>query len=430
MDSFRIVGGKPLRGMVEAGGSKNCALPVLFATLLSDSEHIVSGVPKLRDMDSTLSMLLHLGATVDLKHAGTFGSDWVIRTSKVKDTEAPYDLVRKMRASVLVLGPLLARFGHARVSLPGGCAIGARPIDLHLLAFEKLGAQIEIKQGYVETRVTGANKRLKGAVIDFPKVSVGATENAMMAACLAEGETILNNAACEPEVKDLGRALQTMGADIEGLGTPTITIRGVRNLGSLNFQIPGDRIEAATYLIAGFLTRGEVEVGGVNKEDLGFCFDALKKAGAEILFPGLKRVICRPKSDQILPVDIVTAPFPGFATDLQAQWMALMCHAQGNSKISETIFENRFMHVPELHRMGADLTIRGSEVFIKGRPQCLQGAPVMATDLRASACLVLAGLAAKGETQVNRIYHLDRGYESMEVKLRTLGADVERLSGG
>lgn len=430
MDSLLIEGGFPLKGSIKAGGSKNCALPVLFATLLSDGKHLVRGVPKLRDMDSTLSMLLHLGAQVDLKHTETFGSDWVVSASGIKDAEAPYDLVRKMRASILVLGPLLARFGHARVSLPGGCAIGARPVDLHLFAFERLGAEIEIKQGYVDTRVPKGRTRLKGSRIPFAKVSVGATENALMAACLAEGTTVIENAAREPEVRDLARALISMGANISGHGTSTITVEGVASLGSMDFLIPGDRIEAATYLLGGLLTGGDVEVRGVLPEDLDYCFEPVKKAGGVFEVTGPLSLRCFRVHETIQPVDIVTAPYPGFATDLQAQWMALMCHAKGTSKITETIFENRFMHVPELMRMGASLSIQGSTVTVTGKPGCLQGAPVMATDLRASACLVMAGLAARGQTIVNRIYHLDRGYESMEVKLRALGARVERETGG
>ncbi len=427
MDSFVIDGGFPLKGKIEAGGSKNCALPVLFATLLSPSTHRVSRVPKLRDMDSTLAMIVHLGGEVDQHHAKEFGSDWTVNNSNVKDLEAPYDLVRKMRASVLVLGPLLARFGHARVSLPGGCAIGARPIDLHIMAFEKMGAIVSLAAGYVDARLPPGQSRLKGAKICFPTVSVGATENALMAATLAEGQTIIENAAREPEVRDLAKALVTMGAKISGIGTSTLVVDGQQKLGAMNFVIPRDRIESATYLIGAVLTGGDVEVEGADPEDLGLVLDLLRKTGATVeVKPSSIRVRA---SGNIQPVDVSTAPFPGFATDLQAQWMVLMTQATGSSMVTETIFENRFMHVPELSRMGAKLKIMGNVVKIDGQPQSLQGAPVMATDLRASACLVLAGMAANGRTTVKRIYHLDRGYESMEAKLRALGAKVERESG-
>jgi UDP-N-acetylglucosamine 1-carboxyvinyltransferase len=428
MDSFHIEGGIPLRGKIEAGGSKNCALPVLFATLLAPGKHKISRVPKLRDMESTLSMIVHLGGEVDQHHSRIFGSDWVVDTTSLKDAEAPYDLVRKMRASVLVLGPLLARFGHARVSLPGGCAIGARPIDLHIMAFEKLGAQVQLAAGYVDAKLPVGMKKLRGAQIVFPFVSVGATENALMAACLAEGKTTLENAAREPEVRDLCRALVSMGAKISGIGTSTLEIEGVASLNEMSFVIPRDRIESATYLIGAVLTHGDVEVEGADPGDISLLLEMLKTVGAGVeLKKDSIRVFWK---GPISPLDVTTAPFPGFATDLQAQWMVLMTRALGNSVITETIFENRFMHVPELVRMGAKLKISGSVVNVEGSRDDLQGAPVMATDLRASASLVLAGLAAKGHTTVKRIYHLDRGYESMEVKLRSLGARVERETSG
>ncbi|MBS1985699.1 MAG: UDP-N-acetylglucosamine 1-carboxyvinyltransferase [Bdellovibrionales bacterium] len=428
MDKFVVNGGAPLRGTVEAGGSKNCALPVLFATLLSPAQHSVRKVPKLQDMDSTLKMLLHLGCTVDHKHTKTFGADWVINASSLKGSEAPYDLVRKMRASILCLGPLLARTGKARVSLPGGCAIGVRPIDLHLMAMEKLGAEITQSAGYVEAKIPAGKKRLQGAKVLFPLVSVGATENVVMAACLAEGTTIIENAAREPEVRDLCVALISMGAKISGHGTSTITIEGQAQLGAMDFAIPPDRIETATYLIGAHLTGGDVMVEGAEAADLGVVLEWLRKSGATVEVSS-KGIRCR-SSGTILPVDVTTAPYPGFPTDVQAQWMTLMTQATGDSVITETIFENRFMHVPELQRMGATMDIVGSAVRVKGRPKSLDGAPVMATDLRASASLVLAGLAARGQTEVKRIYHLDRGYESMEVKLRSLGADVSRISEG
>jgi UDP-N-acetylglucosamine 1-carboxyvinyltransferase len=425
MDIFKIQGGTSLKGTIEAGGSKNAALVILFATLLSDKKSFVRRVPKLRDMESTLALLVELGASIDQHYARTFGSDWSIDVAKISSVEAPYDVVRKMRASTYCMGPLLAREGRARVSLPGGCAIGARPIDLHLLAFEKLGAEISLEGGYVEARLRSGQKRLKGARITFPIVTVGATGNALMAATLAEGTTIIENAAQEPEIRDLCFALQSMGAKISGHGTSTITVEGVTSLNGMDYTIPPDRIEAATYLIGAQFTQGDVLVKGANPDDLGILLGLLEQTGATVekSSEGV-RVI---GSKNIKPVSVKTAPFPGFATDIQAQWMTLMTQADGASTVTETIFENRFMHVPELQRMGAKLTVSGNTVSVQGQPGSLQGAPVMATDLRASASLVLAGLIAKGETTVKRIYHLDRGYESMEIKLRQLGAQVERL---
>lgn len=423
MEKFLIKGGKKIHGKIQAGTSKNCALPTMFATLLAEGRHYVNSVPRLQDMESTLRMLVHLGCQVEQKHK-EFGSDWVVDATQLSGNEAPYDLVRKMRASVLCLGPLLARTGHARVSLPGGCAIGARPIDLHLMAFEKMGARVNQKAGYVEAQAP-LGGRLLGAEIVFPVVSVGATENVVMAATLAKGTTILENAAREPEVRDLCVALQSMGADIEGVGSSRLVIHGKVGLAPMNFTVPPDRIEVATYLIAAHLTGGEIEIDGARAEDLRLVLDLLTQSGAEIkeLSNGLRLKAGK----QVLPVSIETAPYPGFPTDLQAQWLVLMTQAKGPSTIHETIFENRFMHVPELQRMGADAKISASMVAVSGE-STLQGAPVMATDLRASASLVLAGLVAIGETQVKRIYHLDRGYESMEVKLRSLGVEVERAS--
>lgn len=422
MEKFVIEGGAKLQGTIVAGTSKNCALPVTFATLLSGAKHSLKSVPRLQDMESTLRMLVHLGASVEQKHK-EFGADWLVDSSILSGQEAPYDLVRKMRASVLCLGPLLARTGYAKVSLPGGCAIGARPIDLHLMALEKMGAIVEQKAGYVEARAP-AGGRLKGAEIVFPLVSVGATENVVMAATLAKGTTILENAAREPEVRDLCLALQSMGAEIENIGSNQLIIHGKDKLGPMDFTIPPDRIEVATYLIATHLSGGQVRISGARSEDLKLIIDLLNKSGAKI--EEYSGGLSLSSSGDILPVSIETAPYPAFPTDLQAQWMVLMTQARGASVINETIFENRFMHVPELQRMGADLKISGSSVTVAGQSQ-LQGAPVMATDLRASASLVLAGLVAKGQTQVKRIYHLDRGYESMELKLRALGAQVERV---
>lgn len=426
MDAFRIQGQVPLNGDVTVGGSKNCALPVLFATLLGAGKHHVTRVPKLRDMDSTLQMLVHFGAQVDQRFTQRFGSDWTIDAANIGSFEAPYDFVRKMRASVLCLGPLVARFGRGRASLPGGCAIGARPINLHLMAFEKLGARVTLEKGYVDLSLPVGRSSLKGAEIIFPLVSVGATENALMAATLADGVTRIENAAREPEVRDLGVALQSMGAKITGLGTSTIEITGVSTLGGMQFQIPPDRIEAATYLFAGPMTGGKVRVIGAREADLGLVIESMRRAGLTVeCFPdGIQASASGP----ILPVSLQTAPFPGFPTDLQAQWTALMTQAKGTSTLTESIFENRLMHVPELCRMGARIEIAGNTVRIEGTPGALEGAPVMATDLRASASLVLAALCAKGESTVRRIYHLDRGYEAMEVKLEGLGARVERIA--
>lgn len=424
MDKLVINGPSRVSGKIPAGGSKNCALPVLFATLLSRDEHIVRCVPRLADMDSTMRMLVHLGAEISQKHHSDFGCDWTVSIKELRNKEAPYDLVRKMRASNLCLGPLLVREGSTRVSLPGGCAIGARPMDLHLMALEKLGAQVIQEAGYIEARIPAGQSQLAGGRVVFPFVSVGATENVVMAATLAKGETIIENAAREPEVRDLCVALISMGAKIEGHGTSTITIQGVTSLKGMNFVIPPDRIEVATYLIAAHMSAGDIEIMGAKHEDLTHVLDLLEASGAKI---ERKEKSIRLTSDgKITPVDITTAPYPAFPTDVQAQWMALMTQANGNSVVSEQIFENRFMHVPELVRMGAKLKIRGNTVDIEGTPGTLQGAPVMATDLRASASLVLAGIVAKGTTEVKRIYHLDRGYESMENKLRMLGIDAER----
>ncbi len=421
MDKFVVQGPVKLKGTIQAGGSKNCALPVVFASLLAEGKHRISNVPRLADMEFCQRILVHFGCPVEQSFKNNFACDWSIDASQVTNSEAPYDYVRKMRASFFCMGPLLARTGRARVSLPGGCAIGARPIDLHLMALEKLGARIEQSSGYVEaTHQNG----LKGAHIVFPLVSVGATENAVMAATLAKGTTILENAAAEPEVAGLIRALRQMGAQIVGEGTSRIEIQGVTSLKPMNFAIPPDRIEVATYLFAAQLTGGDVTVEGADSRDLELPLQYLEQTGATIeRGKDYIRVI---GSDTIRPVDITTKPYPGFPTDLQAQWVTLMSQAQGDSLVTEKIFENRFMHVPELARMGADLKINGSSVIIKGKRGNLHGAPVMATDLRASASLVMAALVAQGETEVKRIYHLDRGYEAMEQKLRSLGAQVER----
>jgi UDP-N-acetylglucosamine 1-carboxyvinyltransferase len=415
MDRIVVGGGKQLNGQVRVSGAKNAALPILFSTLLASGKHVFTNVPNLKDVQSTLDLLMSLNAEANLKDNVA-----EIEIAKPDNFEAHYDLVRKMRASVLCLGPLLSRYGLARVSLPGGCAIGARPINLHLEALEKMGAVIKIEAGYVEATC----KKLKGTTISFDIVTVTGTENIMMAATLAEGTTILENAAKEPEVVNLADYLNAMGAKIKGAGTSIITIEGVTSLKPAKFEIMPDRIEAGTLLIAGAITGGNVEVVGFNPEII----DALILKLAEIGF----KVQTLPNGAKISEArkwnatDVTTAPFPGFATDLQAQFMALMTVAQGTSIITETIFENRFMHVQELLRLGADISPKTRVAVVRGKKN-LTGAPVMATDLRASASLVLAGLAAQGETIVNRIYHLDRGYENLELKLKSLGAAIKRV---
>jgi UDP-N-acetylglucosamine 1-carboxyvinyltransferase len=417
MDKIRVQGGRPLRGTIEVSGAKNAALPILFATLLAEGKSRLERVPDLQDIRTTNKVLSHLGAEVK----SDFGQNWVeVDATRVNTVEAPYDLVRTMRASVVVLGPLLARFGKAKVSLPGGCAIGARPIGFHLTGLEKLGAEIQLEGGYV----IASAKRLKGARVAFEFPSVGATENLMMAATLAEGETLLENCAREPEIVDLAGFLRAMGAEIEGDGTEEIRIQGKTSLKGAKYPVMADRIEAGTFLAAAFATRGDVKVNGISPEALDSVLHKLEESGATLeRGKDFVRLVggARPKA-----CDVTTMPFPGFPTDMQAQFMMLMTVSEGASVITETIFENRFMHVPELARLGADITIRGNTALIRGVER-LHGAPLMATDLRASASLVLGGLCAEGETVVNRIYHLDRGYERMEEKLRKLGAKIERI---
>jgi UDP-N-acetylglucosamine 1-carboxyvinyltransferase len=416
MDKVRITGGVPLRGTVKVSGSKNSALPILFATLLTDETVELDRVPDLQDIRTSHALLEQMGVEVASVSPGA----WKYRAANVLSQEAPYDLVRKMRASVLVLGPLLARFGSAKVSLPGGCAIGARPINFHLAGLEKLGAKIQLEQGYV----LASAKRLKGArvVFDFP--SVGATENLMMAASLAQGESVLENCAKEPEIVDLARLLSAMGVKTEGAGTERILIQGRDRLHAAKHAVIGDRIEAGTYLAAAMTTRGSVQVEGIEPEILESVLVKMEEAGAKIT--RAKDAISIDSPTRPRAVDFSTQPFPGFPTDMQAQLMAVLCLAEGASTIEETIFENRYMHVPELTRLGADISIKANTAIIRGKERLI-GAPLMATDLRASASLVVAGLAAEGETIVNRIYHLDRGYERMEEKLRGLGARIERL---
>ena len=409
-----IEGGVPLHGEVRISAAKNAALPLLAAALLSEAPIVLDNVPRLADVATICELLGRLGGEVRQEDGRT-----VVRTPRLESVEAPYDLVSTMRASVLVLGPLVARAGRARVALPGGCAIGVRPIDLHLKGLERLGAEIRLSQGYVEVRAA----RLKGARIVFDLVTVTGTENLMMAAALAEGTTILDNAAREPEVPDLARLLNAMGAKIQGAGTERIEIEGVRELGGARHRIIPDRVEAGTFLVAGAITRGDVTVRDVVPDHLAAVLDRLEATGAR-LEVGADRVRIRSEG-RPRPADIVTNPFPGFATDMQAQMMALLGLADGSSVITETIFENRFMHAAELRRLGASIEIDGAKAVIRG-VEGYQGAPVMATDLRASASLVLAGLAAAGTTEVSRVYHLDRGYEAMEAKLAGLGARIRR----
>ena len=398
-------------------GAKNAALPLLFATLLSPGPHRLGNLPRLRDITTAERLLAELGAEVDSSN-GTLK----IATEQINSMEAPYELVRTMRASVLVLGPLLARYGKARVSLPGGCAIGARPINLHLKGLEAMGAEIHLESGYVEASAA----RLEGARIHFDVPTVGGTENLMMAATLARGTTILENAAREPEIIDLANALQGMGASIEGAGTDTITIEGVDDLSPMDYQVMPDRIEAGTFLVAAAMTGGRVGVKGGCSEHMEALLSKLEEAGATVAATPETLWVEGPQ--EIQSVNIKTQPHPGFPTDMQAQFMAMMSLGNGTSMITEAVFENRFMHVSELQRMGADISIEGHTAAVKG-VSALHGAPVMATDLRASASLVLAGLAADNTTEISRIYHLDRGYENLEEKFRSLGADIERVPG-
>ena len=416
MDRMLIKSGFQLNGQVAASGAKNSALPILFATLLAEGEHSFGNVPMLKDIESTAELLQSLGCQTQRD-----GHNFKVQVSKLKSFEAHYDLVRKMRASILCLGPILAKYGEAVVSLPGGCAIGTRPIDLHLDAMKQLGAEIELRDGYVLAKA----KKLKGSTVFFEKTTVGGTENLMMAATLAEGTTTIENAAKEPEIVDLANYLNKMGAKITGHGTSVIKIVGVEKLTPARHDILPDRIEAGTLLIAGAITGGEVEVTNCNPHDLEALILKMRESGFKIETGKNSMKVFPQKTWE--GVDVTTAPHPLFPTDLQAQFMALMVVAKGTSVITETVFENRFMHVNELMRLGADITPKTQVAVVRGRPDGLTAAPVMATDLRASASLVLAGLVAKGETLVNRIYHLDRGYEGLEVKLSKLGAQVKRV---
>ena len=420
MDKIRVRGGRPLSGDIVIGGAKNASLPLMAAGMLTDERLTLTNVPRLADIATMTALIAQHGLAVD--SPGNDGRTLSIGGA-VTNTEAPYDIVRKMRASILVLGPLLARVGEARVSLPGGCAIGTRPIDLHLKGLEQMGAEITLEEGYVNAR---APRGLHGATIVFPFASVGATENVVMAASLAEGQTVLANAAREPEIGDLIACLTAMGARIEGAGTDRLTIEGVRHLHAANHRIVADRIETATFACAAAIAGGSVRLLGGRLDHLGAVAGTMAQAGVEMTDDGEAVVVRR--LNGLHGADVMTEPYPGFPTDVQAQFMALMAVAEGASMLTENIFENRFMHVPELTRMGANINVHGSSAIVRGVSR-LSGAQVMATDLRASVSLILAGLAAHGETTINRVYHLDRGYEAVERKLAACGADIERVAG-
>jgi len=426
MDCIHIRGGTPLRGTIAIGGAKNAALPLMAASLLTDETLTLSNLPHLADISTMAKLLQELGVDVsmdgDADDGGHIGRVFHLSASDRSNTTAPYDLVRKMRASVLVLGPMLARVGRARVSLPGGCAIGTRPVDLHLKALEQLGAEIELNEGYIDAH---AEKGLVGGHVVFPMVTVGGTENLLMAATLAKGETVLSNAAREPEVADLAKCLIAMGATIDGIGSDTLTIQGADRLGGATHAVVPDRIETGTYAIAAAITGGALTLQGTRTDLSEAVIKVLTSAGVEISETDDGFHVSR-TNGPLQGADMMTEPYPGFPTDMQAQIMALMAVAKGASMVTETIFENRFMHVPELCRMGADINVHGSSAIVRG-VEGLSGAQVMATDLRASVSLVLAGLAAEGETVINRVYHLDRGYERLEDKLSACGADIRRI---
>ncbi|MCP5072903.1 MAG: UDP-N-acetylglucosamine 1-carboxyvinyltransferase [Rhodobacteraceae bacterium] len=421
MDSILVRGNGPLNGQIPIAGAKNACLTLMPATLLTDEPLTLTNAPRLSDIKTMSELLASLGTEVASLQDGQV---LALGTKEISNHTADYDIVRKMRASILVLGPMLARDGEAIVSLPGGCAIGARPVDLHLKGLEALGAELELKDGYVHASAPGG---LKGATFEFPFVSVGATENILMAATLAKGTTVLKNVAREPEIVDLAKCLRKMGAEIEGEGTSKITIQGVERLHGATHPVVTDRIELGTYMLAPAIAGGEVELLGGRRDLLGAFCDKLEEAGVEVeeTTAGLK--VAR-KNGRIRAVNVITEPYPGFPTDLQAQMMALLCMAEGTSVLEETIFENRFMHAPELMRMGANIEVHGGTATVTG-VEGLKGAPVMATDLRASVSLILAGLAAEGETVVSRVYHLDRGYEHVVGKLSACGASIERISG-
>jgi UDP-N-acetylglucosamine 1-carboxyvinyltransferase len=420
MDSILVRGNGALSGAIPIAGAKNACLTLMPATLLSDEPLTLTNAPRLSDIRTMTQLLQSLGAEVASLQDGLV---LALSSHSITNFKANYDIVRKMRASILVLGPMLARYGHAEVSLPGGCAIGARPVDLHLKALEAMGAELDLRDGYVHAKAPGG--RLKGAVVEFPFVSVGATENALMAATLAKGTTVLKNAAKEPEIVDLARCLKKMGAKIEGEGTATITIEGTDRLGGATHQVVTDRIELGTYMLVPAICGGEIECIGGTLDLVGAFAEKLDAAGVSVTQTNRGLKVSR-KNGRVRAVDVTTEPFPGFPTDLQAQMMALLCTAEGTSVLEEKIFENRFMHAPELIRMGARIDVHGGTATVTGVDK-LRGAPVMATDLRASVSLILAGLAAEGETIVSRVYHLDRGYERVEEKLRACGAHIERI---
>ena len=417
MEKLLIKGGKSLSGQIDCSGAKNAALPVIAASILSSDDITLKNLPYLQDITTMFELIGSMGADISLDEKMNFK----LNTSNLSNLEARYELVKTMRASILVLGSMVAKYGYAKIALPGGCAIGSRPVNYHLKALEKLGAEISLNNGYIEAKA----KKLIGASIEFEGVTVTGTENLMMAASLADGLTVLTNVAKEPEISDLADFLNSMGAKISGAGTDEIRIEGVEELTGTTFKIPADRIEAGTYLVAAAITNGKITINKIDPKRMGSIIETLQKAGAEVDLNGNSISLDMTK-DAIKPVDIVTAPFPGFPTDMQAQFTVLNCIGHGESSVKETIFENRFMHVQELNRMGTDIIINGTTALING-VDSISGAQVMATDLRASASLILAGLIAKGETIVDRIYHIDRGYERIEEKLSNLGAEIIRL---
>jgi UDP-N-acetylglucosamine 1-carboxyvinyltransferase len=419
LDYFQIRGGTPLQGRIPISGAKNAALPILAATLLTDKVSTLSNVPHLNDITTMVELLGALGADVAMDESMALK----VSAAQLNNQRAPYALVKTMRASILVMGPLLARFGRAEVSFPGGCAIGSRPVDLHLKGFEAMGAHIDVRDGYI---VATTDNGLKGSDFTFDTVTVGGTENLLMAAVLAEGRTVLRNAAREPEITDLVAFLRGMGADIEGDDTSTLVINGVSQLGASHYSVMPDRIEAGTFLVAAAATRGCITVENASAEHLGIVLEKLRDAGVNIVVEG-DSITADMNEGQLTAVDLTTAPYPGFPTDMQAQFTAMNVVAEGVGRITETIFENRLMQAHEMSRMGANITVDGHSVIIRGKTS-IDGAPVMASDLRASASLVIAGLAAKGETHVDRIYHIDRGYERIEEKLQAVGADIVRKS--
>ena len=417
MEKLLIKGGKTLTGEIDCSGAKNAALPVIAASILTSDDVTLKNLPYLQDITTMFELIGSMGADISLDERMNFR----LNTSNLSNLEARYELVKTMRASILVLGSMIAKYGYAKIALPGGCAIGSRPVNYHLKALEKLGAEISLNNGYIEAKA----KKLIGASIEFEGVTVTGTENLMMAASLAEGFTTLTNVAKEPEISDLADFLNSMGAKISGAGTDEISIEGVEELAGTTFKIPADRIEAGTYLVAAAITNGKITINKIDPKRMGSIIETLQKAGAEVSL-NENSISLDMTKNAIKPVDIVTAPFPGFPTDMQAQFTVLNCIGQGKSSVKETIFENRFMHVQELNRMGTDIIINGTTALING-VNSISGAQVMATDLRASASLILAGLIAKGETIVDRIYHIDRGYERIEEKLSNLGAEIIRL---